>query len=144
MISVLLGVPPSRTSSVASSHRRYEGGIKNGDDLHEADSPNTNDRRRARVARVARTGGHDTSPSAAWIRIVFPKPDAPLPSRHSAPSTLPTVASSVPSVPAPSEPVPNVVVTIVGPASTPPAPCRRFSSPRALVPFHHEDLSLWP
>src|SRR5712675_10064 len=25
MISALLGVPPSRTSSVASSHRRYEG-----------------------------------------------------------------------------------------------------------------------
>jgi hypothetical protein len=39
VISALLGMPPSRTSSVASSHRRYEGDVKSSNDLHEADSP---------------------------------------------------------------------------------------------------------
>ena len=38
MISALLGMPPNRTSSVASSQRRYEGDVESSDDPHEAGS----------------------------------------------------------------------------------------------------------
>ncbi len=39
VISALLDMPPGRTRSVASSHRKYEGDVKSSDDLYEADSP---------------------------------------------------------------------------------------------------------
>jgi len=38
MISALLGMLASCASSVASSHRRYEGDIQSNDNLHEVDS----------------------------------------------------------------------------------------------------------
>ena len=55
------------------------------------------------------------------------------------------LASFVPYIPTTSELTPSVVVTAVGPTSARLAPRVGASpAPRALVPFHHEDPSLWP
>ena len=77
-ISALLGMPPSRTSSVGCSYRQYESDI----DLHEAD-----DRRRTREARGS------TLPGFASLENVLPNPAAPFPSHHFT-SSLPSVNCS--------------------------------------------------
>ncbi|KAI0278324.1 hypothetical protein BC826DRAFT_658658 [Russula brevipes] len=141
-------MPPSRTSSVASSHRRYEGDVESSDDLHEADSP-VNERPQTHANRSTRKHElGDVTPRPplrgfASSEKVLPAPAAPLPSHNSAPSVLPTAASSVPAVlVAPSEPTPSVVVAAPDPAV--PAPRIGTSpAPRPLVPFHAES-SLWP
>jgi len=153
VISALLGMPPSRTSSVASSQRRYEGDVESSDDPHEADSP-VEERPQPHANRARRHELGDVTPRPplrgfASSEKVLATPPPPLPSQHSAPSVLPTVAVSVPPcVPAPSEPVPIVAAAIPGPAPAPAAnsPAPRIGTspaPRALVPFHAES-SLWP
>jgi len=123
-ISALLGMPPSRTSSVGCSYRQYESDIN----LHEAD-----DRRRTREARGSTLRGF------ASLENVLPNPAAPFPSHH--------FASSQPSPPAPSEAIPIVVVTVPDPAApTGTAPAPRIDTslrPGALLPFHQKHSSLW-
>jgi hypothetical protein len=144
VISALLGMPPSRTSSVASSHRRYEGDVESSDDPHEVDSP---------IDERPQT--HANRPRKHELGDVTPRPPLrgfgssetslapPLPSYHSAPSALPSAASSAPSVLAPSEPSPTIAV-VDAPATAVPAPRIGTSpAPRVLVPFHAES-TLWP
>jgi len=59
VISALLGMPPSRTSSVASS--RYEGDIESSDDLHKADSP-VNERPQTHASRTRKHELGDVTP----------------------------------------------------------------------------------
>ena len=151
VISALLGMPPSRTSSVASSHRRYEGDVESSDDLHEADSP-IDERPQTHANRTRKHELGDVTPRPplrgfASSEKVLP---SPLPSYHSAPSALPSATWSVPTEPAPSEPTPTVVVDEPTPVVPAPhigaSPTPRIGSspaPRALVPFHAES-SLWP
>ena len=147
VISALLGMPPSRTSSVASSHRRYEGDVESSDDPHEVDSP-IDERPLTHANRPRKHELGDVTPRPplrgfASSEKVLPSQAPPLPSYHSAPSTLPCAASSAPSVPAPSEPSPTIAV-VDTPATAVPAPRIGASpAPRALVPFH-EESSLWP
>ena len=147
VISALLGMPPSRTSSVASSHRRYEGDVESSDDPHEVDSP-IDERPQKHANRPRQHELGDVTPRPplrgfASSEKVLPSPAPPLPSYQSAPSALPSAASSAPPVPAPSEPYPTVTV-IDAPATAVPAPRIGTSpAPRALVPFHAES-SLWP
>ena len=147
VISALLGMPPSRTSSVASSHRRYEGDVESSDDPHEVDSP-IDERPQTHANRPRKHELGDVTPRPplrgfASSEKVLPSLAPPLPSHHSAPSALPSAASSAPSVPAPSEPPPTVTV-IDAPVAAVPAPRVGTSpAPRALVPFHAES-SLWP
>ena len=150
VISALLGMPPSRTSSVASSHRRYEGDIESSDDLHEAESP-VDERPQTHANRTRKHELGDVTPRPplrgfASSEKVLPSLAPPLPSYHSAPSALPSAASSVPSVPAPPEPAPAPTPTVVVNEPTPVVSAPRIGSspaPRALVPFH-EESSLWP
>ncbi len=147
VISALLGMPPSRTSSVASSHRRYEGDVESGDDPHEVDSPiDERPQTHANCPRKHELGDVTPRPPLrgfASSEKVLPSLAPPFPSHHSAPSALPSAASSVPSVSAPSEPAPTVVM-VDAPATAVPAPRVGTSpAPRALVPFH-EESSLWP
>lgn len=147
VISALLGMPPSRTSSVASSHRRYEGDVESSDDPHEVDSP-IDERPQTHANRPRKHELGDVTPRPplrgfASSEKVLPSLAPPLPSYHSAPSALPSAASSAPPVPAPSEPYPTVSV-VDTPATVVPAPRIGTSpAPRALVPFH-EESSLWP
>lgn len=147
VISALLGMPPSRTSSVASSHRRYEGDVESSDDPHEVDSP-IDERPQTHANRPRKHELGDVTPRPplrgfAPSEKVLPSLTPPLPSYHSAPSALPSAASFAPSVPAPSEPSPTVAV-VYAPATAVPAPRIGSSpAPRALVPFHAES-SLWP
>jgi hypothetical protein len=144
VISALLGMPPSRTSSVASSHRRYEGDVESSDDPHEVDSP-IDERPQTHANRPKKHELGDVTPRPplrgfASSEKVLPSLAPPLPSYHSAPSSA---ASSAPSFPAPSEPSPTVVV-VDAPATAVPAPRIGTSpAPRVLVPFHAES-SLWP
>jgi hypothetical protein len=154
VISALLGMPPSRTSSVASSHRRYEGDVESSDDLHEADSP-VDERPQTHANRTRKHELGDVTPRPplrgfASSEKVLPSPVPPLPSYHSAPSALPSAASSAPTVPAPFEPAPTVVVDEPAPVVPAPrigaSPVPRIGAspaPRTLVPFHAES-SLWP
>jgi hypothetical protein len=150
VISALLGMPPSRTNSVASSHRRYEGDIESSDDLHEADSP-VDERPQTHANRTRKHELGDVTPRPplrgfASSEKVLPSLAPPLPSYHSAPSALPSAASSTPSVPAPPEPVLAPVPTVVVDEPAPVVPGPRIGTspaPRALVPFH-EESSLWP
>ena len=154
VISALLGLPPSRTSSVASSHRRYEGDVESSDDLHEADSP-VDERPQTHANRTRKHELGDVTPRPplrgfASSEKVLPSPVPPLPSYHSAPSALPSAASSAPTVPAPFEPAPIVVVDEPAPVVPAPrigaSPVPRIGAspaPRTLVPFHAES-SLWP
>jgi hypothetical protein len=155
VISALLGMPPSRTSSVASSHRRYEGDVESSDDLHEVDSP-IDERPPPHANRNKKHELGDVTPRPplrgfASSEKVLPAPaSAPasaLPSIHSAPSVLPTAAAPS-SIPAPLELVPTAVAT-TAPNSAPAAAPRVIGggtspAPRPLVPFHHEDATLWP
>jgi hypothetical protein len=147
VISALLGLPPSRTSSVASSHRRYEGDVESSDDPHEVDSP-IDERPQTHANRSRKHELGDVTPRPplrgfASSEKVLPSPAPPLPPYHSAPSTLPSAASSAPSAPGPSEPSPTVAV-IDTPSTAVPAPRIGTSpAPRVLVPFHAES-SLWP
>ena len=146
VISALLGMPPSRTSSVASSHRRYEGDVESSDDPHEVDSP-IDERPQTHANRPRKHELGDVTPRPplrgfASSEKVLPSLAPPLPSYHSAPSAPPNAASSAPSVPSPSEPYPTIAVDT--PATAVPAPRIGTSpAPRALVPFHAES-SLWP
>ncbi|KAI0263109.1 Dcp1-like decapping family-domain-containing protein [Gloeopeniophorella convolvens] len=139
VISALLGIPPSRTSSVASSHRRYEGDVESSDDQHDTDSP-VDGRLHPSAARGRKHELGDVTPRPplrgfASSEKVLPTPA--MPSLHSAPAILPTAASSMPAVP-PAPPL------IAAPASASPAPRMGTSpAPRTLVPFH-EESSLWP
>jgi hypothetical protein len=147
VISALLGMPPSRTSSVASSHRRYEGDVESSDDPHEVDSP-IDERPQTHANRPRKHELGDVTPRPPLRGFgpsekVLPSLAPPLPSYHSAPSALPSAASSAPSVPAPSEPSPTIAV-VDTPATAVPGPRIGTSpTPRALVPFHAES-SLWP
>ena len=147
VISALLGLPPSRTSSVASSHRRYEGDVESSDDPHEVDSP-IDERPQTHANRPRKHELGDVTPRPplrgfASSEKVLPSLAPPMPSYHSAPSSLPSAASSALTVPAPSEPPPTVTV-VDTPATVVPAPRIGTSpAPRALVPFHAES-SLWP
>jgi hypothetical protein len=149
-------MPPSRTSSVASSHRRYEGDVESSDDLHEVDSP-IDERPLPHANRNKKHELGDVTPRPplrgfASSEKVLPAPaSAPasaLPSIHSAPSVLPTAAAPS-SIPSPLELVPTAVVTDA-PNSAPAAAAFRVigggtsPAPRPLVPFHHEDATLWP
>ncbi|KAI9444146.1 Dcp1-like decapping family-domain-containing protein [Lactarius indigo] len=136
VISALLGMPPSRTSSVASSHRRYEGDVESSDDLHEADSP-IDERPKPHANRNRKHELGDVTPRPplrgfASSEKVLPSA-APTTSHHSAPAILPTAASTAPTAPDP-------------PPAAAPSPAPRTGSSlaqRQLVPFH-EDSSLWP
>ena len=154
VISALLGMPPSRTSSVASSHRRYEGDVESSDDLHEADSP-IDERPLPHANRNRKHEHGDVTPRPplrgfASSEKVLPSsspasaPASALPSHHSAPSILPSAASSTPSVPAPLQLVPDVVAAAPNSAPAATRLVGTSPAPRALVPFHHEDSSLWP
>lgn len=137
VISALLGMPPSRTSSVASSHRRYEGDVESSDDLHEADSP-IDERPKPHANRNRKHELGDVTPRPplrgfASSEKVLPSSAPTLSSHHSAPAVLPTAASSEPSVPVPLDTSPATVA----------APSPAVSTPRTLVPFH-ADSSLWP
>ena len=147
VISALLGMPPSRTSSVASSHRRYEGDVESSDDPHEVDSP-IEERPQTHANRSRKHELGDVTPRPplrgfASSEKVLPSLAPPLPSYHSAPSALPSATSSALSVPVLSEPSPTVAV-VDTPATVVSAPRVGTSpAPRALVPFH-EESSLWP
>ncbi|KAF8267168.1 hypothetical protein EI94DRAFT_70854 [Lactarius quietus] len=139
-------MPPSRTSSVASSHRRYEGDVESSDDLHEADSP-IDERPKPHANRNKKHELGDVTPRPplrgfASSEKVLPSSGPSLSSHHSAPAVLPTAASSTPAsvvpVPQDSSPAPPDVTTVPAPRSTGPSP-----APRALVPFH-ADSTLWP
>ncbi|KAH9059567.1 hypothetical protein EDB87DRAFT_766686 [Lactarius vividus] len=137
VISALLGMPPSRTSSVASSHRRYEGDVESSDDLHEADSPiDERPKPHANPNRKHELGDVTPRPPLrgfASSEKVLPSSTSTISSHHSAPAILPIAASSAPSIPDP-------------PPTTAPSPAPRTGTslaPRQLVPFH-EDSSLWP
>jgi hypothetical protein len=87
---VLLGMPPSRTSSVASSHRRYEADIESNDDLYEADSP-IEERPQMYANRAMKHELRDLTPRPplrgfAPTEKVLPVPHPPLPPHHSAPN----------------------------------------------------------
>jgi hypothetical protein len=147
VISALLGMPPSRTSSVASSQRRYEGDVESSDDPPEADSP-IEERPLAHANRARKHELGDVTPRPplrgfASSEKVLPAHPSSFPSHHSAPSVLPTAATSAPPVPASYEPAPTIGLT---PPAVPVAPAPRTGTspaPRALVPFH-EESSLWP
>jgi hypothetical protein len=162
VISALLGMPPSRTSSVASSQRRYEGDVESSDDPHEAESPVEERLKPHHANRARKHELGDVTPRPplrgfASSEKVLATPLPPLPSHHSAPSALPTAAASVaPCAPAPSEPAPIVAAPVLAPAPAPvpvsvPAPAPTVPAPRigtspaprALVPFHAES-TLWP
>lgn len=147
VISALLGMPPSRTSSVASSQRRYEGDVESSDDPHEADSP-IEEWPLAHANRARKHELGDVTPRPplrgfASSEKVLPAHPSSLPSHHSAPSVLPSAATSAPPVPASSEPAPTIGLTA---SAVPAAHAPRAGTspaPRALVPFH-EESSLWP
>ncbi|KAI0291021.1 hypothetical protein BC826DRAFT_1106186 [Russula brevipes] len=118
VISALLGMPPSRTSSVASSHRRYEGDVESSDDLHEADSPVNESRHRLMTNRSTRSNE--------------------LGRRHTRPS-LRGFASS-------EKLLPPIYTERSGGRTRHAVPAPRIGTspaPRPLVPFHAES-SLWP
>ena len=148
VISALLGMPPSRTSSVASSHRRYEGDVESSDDLHEADSP-IDERPKPHANRNKKHELGDVTPRPplrgfASSEKVMPNSGPTLSSHHSAPAVLPPAATSapqsVPPVPVPEDPsLPTpATVTVTDTPRTGAA-----LAPRALVPFH-ADSTLWP
>jgi hypothetical protein len=152
VISALLGMPPSRTSSVASSHRRYEGDVESSDDLHEADSPiderpkphnanrNNNNNRKHELGDVT---PRPPLRGFASSEKVMPNSGPTLSSHHSSPAVLPTAApsSSPPPVPVPvpqdPSPAPAAVTVTDAPRTG------AALAPRALVPFHAES-TLWP
>ncbi|KAH8984903.1 Dcp1-like decapping family-domain-containing protein [Lactarius akahatsu] len=142
VISALLGMPPSRTSSVASSHRRYEGDVESSDDLHEADSP-IEERPKPHANHNRKHELGDVTPRPplrgfASSEKVLPSSAPTISSHHSAPAIPPAAASPAPSVP---DPHPTTA-----PVAAAPSPAPRTGSslaPRQLVPFH-EDSSLWP
>jgi hypothetical protein len=144
VISALLGMPPSRTSSVASSHRRYEGDVESSDDLHEADSP-VDERPKPNANRNKKHELGDVTPRPplrgfASSEKVLPSSVPTLPSHHSAPSVLPTAAASSPPPPVPAlpqDPDPTTTAVVDGPHTG------ATLTPRALVPFH-ADSTLWP
>lgn len=142
VISALLGMPPSRTSSVASSHRRYEGDVESSDDLHEADSP-IEERPKPHANRNGKHELGDVTPRPplrgfASSEKVLPSSAPTISSHHSAPAIPPAAASPAPSVP---DPPPTTAPVAAAPS---PAPRTGTSlAPRQLVPFH-EDSSLWP
>src|SRR6266403_248634 len=140
-------MPPSRTNSVASSHRRYEGDIESSDDPHEADSP-IDERPQTHANRPRKHELGDVTPRPplrgfASSEKVLPSLAPPLPSYHSAPSALPSAPLSAPSVLAPSEPFPVAVVVDVPASAAPAFRIGTSPAPRVLVPFH-EESSLWP
>ncbi|KAI9462791.1 Dcp1-like decapping family-domain-containing protein [Lactarius psammicola] len=147
VISALLGMPPSRTSSVASSHRRYEGDVESSDDLHEADSP-IDERPKPHANRNRKHELGDVTPRpplrgfASSEKVLPSSAPTTLSSHHSSPAVLPTAASSAPTIPVPPDPSPATVTAVA--AAPSPAPRTGSSlAPRQLVPFH-EDSSLWP
>ena len=146
-------MPPSRTSSVASSHRRYEGDVESSDDLHEADSP-IDERPKPHANRNKKHELGDVTPRPplrgfASSEKVMPNSGPTLSSHHSAPAVLPPAATSsapqsVPAVPVPvpvpedpSLPTPAAVTVTDAPRTG------AALAPRALVPFH-ADSTLWP
>ncbi|KAH9038523.1 Dcp1-like decapping family-domain-containing protein, partial [Lactarius pseudohatsudake] len=134
VISALLGMPPSRTSSVASSHRRYEGDVESSDDLHEADSP-IEERPKPHANHHRKHELGDVTPRPplrgfASSEKVLPSSAPTISIHHSAPAIPPTTASPAPSAPDP-------------PPTTAPVAAAPSPAPRQLVPFH-EDSSLWP
>ena len=142
-------MPPSRTSSVASSHRRYEGDVESSDDLHEADSP-IDERPKPHANRNKKHELGDVTPRPplrgfASSEKVLPSSVPTLPSHHSAPSVLPTAASSAPpSVSAlPQDPDPTTTTVVDGPTVLDGTHTGTAVTPRALVPFH-ADSTLWP
>jgi hypothetical protein len=155
VISALLGMPPSRTSSVASSHRRYEGDVESSDDLHEADSPiderpkphaNRNNNNNNKKHELGDVTPRPPLRGFASSEKVMPNSGPTLSSHHSSPAVLPTAAtsSSPPSVPVPvsvphqdSSPAPAVVTVTDAPRTG------AALAPRELVPFH-TDSTLWP
>jgi hypothetical protein len=146
VISALLGMPPSRTSSVASSHRRYEGDVESSDDPHEADSP-IEERPLAHTNRARKHELGDVTPRPplrgfASSEKVLPAHPSSLPSHHSAPSVLPTAATSAPPVPS-SGPAPTTGLTAPAVPAAPAPRAGTSPAPRVLVPFH-EESSLWP
>ena len=70
VISPLLGMLPSRTSSVAS-HRRYEGDIENSDDPHDVDS-SVEERPQVHANRAMKheLGRHFAAPCVRWVCVV--------------------------------------------------------------------------
>ena len=144
VISALLGMPPSRTSSVASSHRRYEGDVESSDDLHEADSP-IDERPKPHANRNKKHELGDVTPRPplrgfASSEKVMPNSGGPtLSSHHSSPAVLPAAAASVSPVPVPEDPSPTTATVTVTDAPRTGAAL----APRALVPFH-ADSTLWP
>jgi hypothetical protein len=128
-------MPPSRTSSIASSHRRYEGDIESSDDPHEVESP-IEERPQTHANRAMKHELGDVTPRPplrgfASSEKVLPVPPPLLPSHHSAPSALPSAAASVLSISAPSEPTPTVPVAA---PPLPPLPCPLPASVRLLRP----------
>ena len=139
VISALLGMPPSRTSSVASSHRRYEGDVESSDDLHEADSP-IDERPKPHANRNRKHELGDVTPRpplrgfASSEKVLPSSAPTTLSSYHSSPAVLPTAASSAPTT--------ATVAAAPSPAVSAPR-IGASPAPRQLVPFH-EDSSLWP
>src|SRR5216683_607628 len=71
VISALLGMLPSRTSSVASLHRWYEGDIESSDDPHEVDSSiEERPRMHANRAMKHELGRHFAVPCVRWVCVV--------------------------------------------------------------------------
>ena len=142
VISALLGMPPSRTSSVASSHRRYEGDVESSDDLHEADSP-IDERPKPHANRNKKHELGDVTPRpplrgfASSEKVLPNSTPTTLSSHHSSPAVLPTAASSTPPVPVPQDPDPTTAAVTDAPRTG------TALTPRALVPFHAES-TLWP
>ncbi|KAH9974712.1 hypothetical protein BGW80DRAFT_153566 [Lactifluus volemus] len=135
---------PNRTSSVASSHRRYEDDVESGDDLHEVDSPiderpllHANCNKKHELGDVAPRpplrGFPSSDASRSGFRLAI----------HLLRTICFTAASS--SIPSPLELVPTAALN-----SAPAAATSRVigggtsPAPRPLVPFHHEDATLWP
>ena len=71
VISALLGMLPSRTSSVASSHRRYEGDSESSDDPHDVDS-SIEERSQMHANRAMKhgLGRHFAAPWVRWVCVV--------------------------------------------------------------------------
>ena len=144
VISALLGMLPSRTSSVASLHRWYEGDIESSDDPHEVDSSiEERPRMHANRAMKHELGRHFAVPCVRWVCVVREGAScSPLPCH---PTTLcRTPAASVSSISAPSGATLIVPVAASASALAVAAPSVGTSpAPRALVPFH-EESSLLP
>jgi hypothetical protein len=143
VISALLGMPPSRTSSVASSHRRYEGDVESSDDLHEADSP-IDERPKPHANRNKKHELGDVTPRpplrgfASSEKVLPSAAPTTLSSHHSAPAVLPTAASVQDN----SSPTTATAAASQSPAVSAPSTGTSLT-PRALVPFH-ADSTLWP